>query len=97
MKGDLNIINIKYYYKNNSKEFGAIKLFDNKFVENNKDKCLLIINHEQEQLSQYYFLGNIEKNIFWKKSQKFKNKDLFISKDDKELNVQIFILKHFSL
>ena len=32
-----------------------IKLFDDKFVEKNKNNCILIINNKQYELCEYYY------------------------------------------
>ena len=53
-----NIIEIKIKY--NAINTSELKIFGDIFVENNKDKCKMIINNREEELNTFYDFGNEE-------------------------------------
>ena len=53
LNGYENKINIMTILYNNT-ENGNIKLFDDKFIENNKNRCYLIINNKKSKLIREY-------------------------------------------
>ena len=54
-----NEMTINYNINNNQ---NIIKLFDNNFVKNNKDKCYLIINNEKKELKEFYNINDNHSN-----------------------------------
>ena len=56
-----NCITVEYLVKNGDKR---IKIFDYKFVENNKVKCLIICEEDEFELTEYFEVKNyINNNI----------------------------------
>jgi hypothetical protein len=49
----MNEISLIYNIKNNHNE---IKLFDKKFIKNNRDNCILSINNKIMDICEYYIL-----------------------------------------
>ena len=41
---------------------GKIKIFDNSFVEKNRDKCKIIYNEKEHELTEYFEVNNNHKN-----------------------------------
>ena len=54
-----NEMAIKYKYDSNDK---IIKLFDKKFVENNKANCILVINNEVYELCEFFEINKNSNN-----------------------------------
>ena len=74
MKSDLDIDEITIIYKNikldNSddilpnigEKFSKNKLFGEEFIQNNKNKCKLIINGKEEEFTSFYNIRNLQEN-----------------------------------
>ena len=90
LERNLKEINLIYYLdKNNISEgFESIKMFGEKFVENNKDNCRLIINFEEKELSSYYNII-IDSNKHFNR-MKIKYRDMLYKK---ELKVKLIEIK----
>ena len=56
----LNEMTIKYIFNDSDK---SIKIFSKEFVKNNKDKCIIIINDDEDDEQDLKCEINIDKNI----------------------------------
>ena len=53
----------KNFTKKINEKISKNKIFGEKFVENNKNKCKMIINEKEEELCSYYNIEKIEKKV----------------------------------
>ena len=57
---DISIINIIYDINKENKE--NIKIFGEKFIKNNRNKCRMIIDNKEYEISEKYNIKNYNKN-----------------------------------
>ena len=57
---DISIINIIYDINKQNKE--DINIFGEKFIKNNRNKCKMIVNNKEYEISEKYNIKNYNKN-----------------------------------
>ena len=83
-----DIIEIKYTFK--KKDEGMFRIFGDKFVENNKNHCKLIINEEEIELSpfyKHYYKNHQQEDIL--AINEFLNKELLNKKEENKFELEI--------
>ena len=61
-KEDISIINIIYNINNKDRKFQYINIFGSDFVKNNKNKCEMIIDDKEYEISEKYNIRSYNKN-----------------------------------
>ena len=83
-----DIIEIKYTFE--KKDEGMYRIFGDKFVENNKNHCKLIINEEEIELSpfyKHYYKNHKQEDIL--AINEFLNKELLNKKEENKFELEI--------
>ena len=61
-KEDESIINIIYNINEENRKFGKINIFGSEFVKNNRDKCKMIIDNKEYEITEQYNIENYINN-----------------------------------
>ena len=61
-KEDISFINIIYNINEKDKEYGYIKIFGSEFVKNNINKCKILLDNKEYEISEKYYIQSYNKN-----------------------------------